>query len=74
MTSRTTSPTSKAWPLMRLRSWRHRRRDRWLTADPSPDFKLKASLEAPRRAVEESRDYLLDKFGEPEPGWLTAAG
>ena len=37
------------------------------------DFKLKASLDSPRRAVEDSRDYLLDKFGEPEPGWLTAA-
>lgn len=37
------------------------------------DFRLKASLEGPRRAVEASRDYLLDKFGEPEPGWLSAA-
>ncbi len=36
------------------------------------DFKLKASLDAPRRAVEASRDYLLSKFGEPEPGWLPA--
>ena len=36
------------------------------------DFKLKASLDGPRRAVEESRDYLLEKFGEPEPGWLPA--
>ena len=26
----------------------------------------------PRRAVEASRDYLLDKFGEPEPGWMAA--
>jgi hypothetical protein len=36
------------------------------------DFKLKASLAAPRRAVEASRDYLLEMFGDPEPGWLTA--
>ncbi|MGH2417830.1 MAG: amidohydrolase family protein, partial [Candidatus Limnocylindria bacterium] len=35
------------------------------------DFKLKADLAAPRRAVEASRDYLVGKFGEPEPGWLT---
>lgn len=34
------------------------------------DFKLTASLDGPRRAVEESRDYLLSEFGEPEPGWL----
>jgi cytosine/adenosine deaminase-related metal-dependent hydrolase len=34
------------------------------------DFKLKASLDVPRRAVEQSRDYLLAKFGEPEPGWM----
>jgi cytosine/adenosine deaminase-related metal-dependent hydrolase len=34
------------------------------------DFKLKADLAGPRRAVEASRDYLVDKFGEPEPGWL----
>jgi cytosine/adenosine deaminase-related metal-dependent hydrolase len=38
------------------------------------DFKLKASLDGPRREVEGSRDYLLEKFGEPEPGWLSAAG
>ena len=37
------------------------------------DFKLAASLDAPRKAVEASRDYLLEKFGEPEPGWLTAS-
>jgi cytosine/adenosine deaminase-related metal-dependent hydrolase len=36
------------------------------------DFKLKALLDGPRREVEASRDYLLDKFGEPEPGWLSA--
>ena len=36
------------------------------------DFRLAASLEAPRKGVEASRDYLLSKFGEPEPGWLTA--
>jgi hypothetical protein len=34
------------------------------------DFKLKADLDAPRRAVESSRDHLVSKFGEPEPGWL----
>ena len=34
------------------------------------DFRLTASLDEPRRAVEASRDYLLSKFGEPEPGWL----
>jgi 5-methylthioadenosine/S-adenosylhomocysteine deaminase len=34
------------------------------------DFKLVADLAGPRRAVEESRDYLVGKFGEPEPGWL----
>jgi cytosine/adenosine deaminase-related metal-dependent hydrolase len=38
------------------------------------DFKLKASLDAPRRAVTDSRDYLLSQFGEPEPGWIPAAG
>jgi cytosine/adenosine deaminase-related metal-dependent hydrolase len=37
------------------------------------DFRLKASLDGPRKAVEESRDYLLSKFGEPDPGWLPAA-
>jgi cytosine/adenosine deaminase-related metal-dependent hydrolase len=37
------------------------------------DFKLKASLDGPRRAVEQSRDYLLEKFGDPEPGWLVPA-
>jgi 5-methylthioadenosine/S-adenosylhomocysteine deaminase len=36
------------------------------------DFKLAADLTAPRQAVEASRDYLVGKFGEPEPGWLTA--
>ena len=34
------------------------------------DFKLKADLDGPRKAVEASRDYLVGKFGEPEPGWL----
>ena len=34
------------------------------------NFKLKASLDGPRRAVEKSRDYLLAEFGEPEPGWM----
>jgi 5-methylthioadenosine/S-adenosylhomocysteine deaminase len=37
------------------------------------DFKLTASLDGPRRDVEASRDYLVGKFGEPEPGWLPAA-
>ncbi|HEU5205664.1 MAG TPA: amidohydrolase family protein [Candidatus Limnocylindrales bacterium] len=37
------------------------------------DFKLAASLDGPRKAVEASRDYLLEKFGEPEAGWLTAS-
>ena len=32
------------------------------------DFRLKASLDAPRKAVEGSRDYLISKFGDPEPG------
>ncbi len=34
------------------------------------DFKLAASLTTPRRAVEASRDYLVSKIGDPEPGWL----
>ena len=38
------------------------------------DFKLKASLDGPRSAVEASRDYLLEKFGDREPGWLAADG
>jgi hypothetical protein len=37
------------------------------------DFRLAASLDGPRKAVEASRDYLLSKFGEPEPGWLPVA-
>ena len=37
------------------------------------DFRLKASLEAPRKAVEASRDYLVSKFGDPEPGWVVKA-
>ncbi len=36
------------------------------------DFKLAASLDGPRHDVEASRDYLLSKFGDPEPGWLPA--
>ncbi len=36
------------------------------------DFKLAASLGSPRTAVEASRDYLLSKFGAPDPGWLPA--
>ena len=38
------------------------------------DFKLLASLDQPRRLVEESRDYLVGEFGEPEPGWMTKEG
>ena len=34
------------------------------------DFKLKADLTAPRDGVIASKDYLLSKFGDPEPGWL----
>jgi len=37
------------------------------------DFRLMASLDAPRKAVEASRDYLLSKFGDPEPGWVVRA-
>lgn len=36
------------------------------------DFRLTADLAAPRKAVEASKDYLVGKFGEPEPGWLPA--
>jgi cytosine/adenosine deaminase-related metal-dependent hydrolase len=38
------------------------------------DFRLVADLDAPRRAVEASRDYLVSTFGEPEPGWLVSRG
>jgi cytosine/adenosine deaminase-related metal-dependent hydrolase len=38
------------------------------------DFRLVADLDRPRRLVEESRDYLVGKFGEPEPGWMVGAG
>ncbi len=35
------------------------------------DFRLAASLDGPRKAIEASKDYLLSKFeGDPEPGWL----
>ena len=37
------------------------------------DFRLKADLGQPRKLVEESRDYLVSKFGVPEPGWLPTA-
>ncbi|HET9084300.1 MAG TPA: amidohydrolase family protein, partial [Candidatus Limnocylindrales bacterium] len=37
------------------------------------DFRLKADLDQPRKLVEESRDYLVSKFGAPEPGWLPTA-
>ena len=36
------------------------------------DFRLKADLTTPRKAVEASKDYLLSKFGEPESTWLPA--
>ena len=36
------------------------------------DFKLAAALAEPRKGVLASRDYLLSKFGDPEPGWLPA--
>ena len=38
------------------------------------DFRLVADLSGPRRAVEESRDYLVSQFGEPEPGWVVGKG
>jgi cytosine/adenosine deaminase-related metal-dependent hydrolase len=34
------------------------------------DGKLIHELSGPRRLVEQSRDYLVGAFGEPEPGWL----
>ncbi len=34
------------------------------------DFRLVADLNGPRALVESSRDYLVSKFGEPEPGWM----
>ncbi|HEX2221746.1 MAG TPA: amidohydrolase family protein [Candidatus Limnocylindria bacterium] len=34
------------------------------------DFKLTAELDRPRRLVQESRDYLVSRFGAPEDGWL----
>jgi len=34
------------------------------------NFRLGADLAAPRAAVEASRDYLVEKFGEPEAGWM----
>jgi 5-methylthioadenosine/S-adenosylhomocysteine deaminase len=37
------------------------------------DFRLTAELDGARRAVQESRDYLVGTFGEPEPGWLPQA-
>ena len=37
------------------------------------DFKLTAVLDGARRAVQESRDYLVGTFGEPEAGWLPQA-
>jgi cytosine/adenosine deaminase-related metal-dependent hydrolase len=37
------------------------------------DFRLKATLDAPRKNIEDSRDFLVDAFGEPEAGWVTRA-
>jgi cytosine/adenosine deaminase-related metal-dependent hydrolase len=37
------------------------------------DFRLKTDLTRPRQLVQESRDFLVSEFGEPEPGWLSAA-
>jgi hypothetical protein len=37
------------------------------------DFKLKADVTEPRKLVEASRDYLVSRFGAPEPGWLPTA-
>jgi 5-methylthioadenosine/S-adenosylhomocysteine deaminase len=37
------------------------------------DFRLLADLGEPRRLVEASRDYLVEQFGDPEPGWLAKA-
>lgn len=37
------------------------------------DFRLVAPLDGPRKAVEASRDYLVSKFGDPEPGWVVKA-
>jgi len=37
------------------------------------DFRLRASLDAPRKGVEASKDYLVSKFGEPDPGWVVKA-
>ena len=34
------------------------------------NFRLGADLAGPRAAVEASRDYLVEKFGEPEAGWM----
>jgi 5-methylthioadenosine/S-adenosylhomocysteine deaminase len=38
------------------------------------NWRLAAELDRPRRLVEESRDYLVEQFGEPEPGWLSRKG
>ncbi|MBA2720142.1 MAG: amidohydrolase family protein [Chloroflexi bacterium] len=35
--------------------------------------KLVAALDGPRRDILASRDHLLSKFGDPEPGWLPVA-
>jgi cytosine/adenosine deaminase-related metal-dependent hydrolase len=36
------------------------------------DFKLMAELDGPRKGIVASKDYLVGKFGDPEPGWLPA--
>jgi cytosine/adenosine deaminase-related metal-dependent hydrolase len=37
------------------------------------DGKLLADLSGPRQRVNASRDYLISKFDQPEPGWLPVA-
>ena len=37
------------------------------------DGKLLADLTGPREKVNASRDYLVSKFDQPEPGWLPTA-
>ena len=59
----------------RLRGRRLERQDRpRRRRDPEADFRLAASLDAPRKGVEASRDYLVSKFGEPEAGLAAREG
>ena len=41
--------------------------------DPQGGLQAQGRSDRPRKGVEASKDYLLSKFGEPEPGWLPAA-